>query len=144
MSGKLHSFARQKQQGFTIVEVIVVIVVIVTLAIISVVGYGAWRDGVAEDEVISNLNAASASMKDNQNWSDTGFATFPDGTVFGSSPATSAIFTPNDTITVRYDWGDEDGYCLEGFSSVNTSKIYYVNSYADASDPLLGSCPAEP
>lgn len=110
-----------RQQGFTIIELLVIIVVIGVLAGLTIVGYGTIQRNAADASIESDLR----SMADVQeiyrldNPSTAGFA-YPDG------PADDR-FTPSDenNVVVTLSGG---GYCIYGYKS--------GSSFPDANEPM--------
>lgn len=64
--------------AFTLVELAIVIVVLGILTGIVTVGYGKWRESIAQKEVQSDLQMAAAAMENAKNFSS-GYPT--DGTI---------------------------------------------------------------
>jgi len=62
---------KQKQTGFTVVELIIVIVVIAILVGVTIVGYGAWRKGVAESAMESDISQATSQIESYRQWNNT-------------------------------------------------------------------------
>ncbi len=127
-----------KNQGFTIVEVVIVVIVIGIITAVSVVGFGAWRSSVATKEVQSDLNGVIAGMDGNRNFDEDGYPIFPEGTVFDSN---NSIFKPSDDVTLTYIRGDADSYCIEAQSTTNPAIIYFFNAANGNKEIKQGECP---
>ena len=61
----MHIF--RKQNGFTIIELLVVVAVIAILATVIVVSYGGWRTSINTSVVKSDLTAAATAMENGRN-----------------------------------------------------------------------------
>lgn len=127
--------------AFTVVEMLVVIVVVALLATIGFLGYNGWRDDVASTEVMSDLTSLHSSMDNAKSWSqgeDSGYPALDSWTSFDGSGPTKDIFTPSPGVQVMYVRGDNDNYCIEGFSK-NRENIYY---YLDSTEGAVkkGTC----
>ncbi len=57
-------------KGFSVVELLVAVIVIGILVAVSAVGYGAWRNSVAEAEVKSELKGIASAMEDARTFGD--------------------------------------------------------------------------
>jgi len=120
----------KNKNGFTIVELVIVIVVIGILAAISVIGYGAWRQRIATDEVKSDLGHAISAMEDARNFSDTGYPL--------RIPST---FAASDGVTVAYIDGDSKGNCIQAVSQQYSAVTFYVDTRSGDDKTLQsGSC----
>ena len=105
----------QKNTGFTLVELIVVIVAIAILAGITILGYGTWRQSVAEANVRSDLTQLAAAMNSAKTWSN-GYPVFAADTNFSSDAVAKKVFSPSDDITITYASGDAKAYCVDAIS----------------------------
>lgn len=114
--------------GFTIVEMIVVVTVIAILAGITIIGYGAWQQNIAKDQMKSDLNALRSSMEAARNFSNAYPAALP------------ADFEASKGVTVAYVNGNDTSYCIEA-QSVRTGSLKYYLSSSDKTTPKEGSCP---
>lgn len=123
---------RSTSRAFTIVEIIVVIAVLGILASISVVGYGAWRNRVAESEVKSDLQGAKSAMESARTWNN-GYPTAPTFDGIG------ALFQQSANVTLSYAKGTTTDYCINGVSKGRPSIVYYLNS-AESTEPQKGTC----
>ena len=92
-----------RAKGFTVVELAVVISVIGILATVTTVAYGNWRDGLAEDQVKSDLLQVAASMNTAKN--------FNNG--YPSSIPTS--FKPTPDVVLDMTTTSSGSYCINGF-----------------------------
>lgn len=115
------------KSGFTIIELVVVIVIIGILATLTVVGWSNWRSGLAQKTVKSDLTAAAAAMENAKN--------------FGSGYPTSipASFKPGNDVTITYQSGNAQSYCIDGVSKIIPTVTYFINS-ATGTDPVAGTC----
>ena len=120
---------KRSKSGFSVVEVSVVIVVISILAVLVILGIGAWRNSIATDEVVSDLNNAKAAMESTRNFS----AGYP-----LSLPTT---FTPSKNVQLTYRSGTATAYCIEAIHREKTTIRYYVRATSGMSDvPRTGIC----
>jgi len=120
---------KQKLQylhGFTLVELMIVTVVLAILAGVSVVGYGAWRQSIAQKEVQTDLQTAAVSMASSRNFNDEYPTSIPPS--FKSSP----------NVQLTYTTGSATGYCIEGISTTNSNIKYYISSNGKV--PIAGTC----
>lgn len=119
-----------KRTGFTIVELSVIIVVIGILAAISIVGYGAWRNQLATNQVKNDLTAVSAAMEGARTFNDAGYPlALP--TTFSSSPGVNMVYID----------GTNKGYCIQASSARYPSVAYYVDTRSGTDKtPKSGSC----
>ena len=125
----------QQTRGFTVVELIIVIIVIGILVSITVVGYGAWRRSLAEQELKSDLTGVSAAMTNYRNFND-GFPLAP--TFSGSN----ALFEQSENVELTYVSGNKSTYCINALSRFDSSVRYYTDEKSN--DPKTGSCSASP
>ncbi len=129
--------------AYTIVELAAVIVIIGILAAIAVFSYRGWRDGVAEAEVKSDIINVNIAMKNAKNWSEgagSGFPVFTEGTVFdGSNAAAKKIFTQSQNVTLTYNSGSKDAYCIEAVSKARPSIYLFFDSQVGG-EPKKGTC----
>lgn len=122
-------YTSKTNTGFTIVELIVVVTVIAILAGITIIGYGAWQQNIAKDQMKSDLGALKSSMESGRNFGNTYPSAIP------------ADFEASKGVTTTYKTGDGTSYCIEAQSNKTGSLKYYLNS-ADSTTPKEGSCPA--
>ncbi|PSV45450.1 pilin [Photobacterium sp. GB-36] len=81
----------KKQQGFTLIELMIVVAVIGVLAAIAIPKY---QDYVAKSELGAGL-ATISSLKTNVEAYVVSEGTFPDGTTSGETPADLGAINPN-------------------------------------------------
>lgn len=120
-------FKRNNNPGFTIVELLTIIAVISILASISIVGYGAWRQSIARNEVISDLKNVATAMEDARNWGDVYPTSLPSN------------FTASANVQLTYSSGNTSSYCIRGVSRKHSNIIYHVRN-TNPSNPQTGSC----
>jgi len=117
---------KQKQAGFTIVELLIVIVVIGILAAITIVSYNGITSKAQKTSLISSLSQNNTLIASYQASS-------------GSFPATqsAANLNPGSGVTLTYTpQSSLNGYCLQASGWGNT---YYTTG--NNSQPTAGSCP---
>jgi len=112
--------------GFTLVELTIVIVVIAILAGVSVVGFGAWRQSIAQKEVQTDLQTVAVAMISSRNSTDVYPASIP------------SSFKPSPNVQLTYITGSSTGYCIEGVSKTNSNVKYYISS--NSKTPMAGTC----
>ncbi len=103
-------------RGFTLVELMVSVAVLAILAGVSVVGYGKWRESVAQKEVQSDLQVAASAME--------GVKNFGNGYPSSIPPA----FKGSPNVTVTYISGDDSSYCIRAVSNLYSYVSYYLSS----------------
>lgn len=121
---------KNKQTGFTIVELIVVIVVIAILVGVSTMAYGAWRTSTVKNVVKSDLSGAVAALMDARN--------------FGGKFPTSIPTTFSASEGVQLSGGGSSNgekYCVEGVSAESPGLVLYISSESASAGPQVGSCP---
>lgn len=117
-----------RQSAFTIVELIVVVGVIAILAAVTIFGYGAWRDDIAETQVKNDLAAAATAMESARNFGEGGYpADLP------------ASYQPSDNSTISYTDGSARSFCLDGRSKQTEGVYYFIKSDSKGA-PLKGTC----
>lgn len=119
---KLH---KHNRFGFTIVELLVIIVVIGILSTVGVIGYGAWRQSIAEKEVVSDLKGVASAMESARNWGE------------GYPTSLPSSFVPSENVELSYYSGDAKEYCIDGFSKKYPTITYFVKN---DQDPQAGNC----
>lgn len=126
ISRRLNSF----KKGFTVIEIAVVVTILALLVAVTYVGYGAWRDRVAETEVKSDLKGVYSAMEDARNFGEGYPSSMPSG------------FEGSEGVTLQYIYGHEDDYCIEGQSVEAASVRLYISSESGG-EPQAGPCPAQ-
>ena len=110
----------RRNNGFTIVELIVVIVVIGILTAIVIVGYGAWKSNTIKSAMQSDLKQAASQVDTNTLWSNNSSYTSNDltaGPTFNPSNGTQITF-------LRKSYG----YCLVATNPSVTTTYSYKSS----------------
>ncbi len=125
--------------GFTLVELVVVIAVIAILVGITTVGFGAWRERVAEAEVNSDLLGVKAGMEDARNRTDV-YPTFTGGTEFDGSNSTRSVFIQSANVEMTYESGNATEYCVEAQSAEVASVIMFLDLGSSNKNPQSGTC----
>ena len=117
---------KNKQKGFTIVEVMTVVTIIGVLTGITIFMIRGWRINAAEAEVASDLNGVVSAMESARTFS-TGYpATIP------------STFKASQNVTVTLRSSTATAFCAEAASKVVTTVVYKVSS-ADKT-PKAGTC----
>jgi len=124
----IHFKNKKILEAFTIVELVIVIAVIGILASISVVGYGKWRESIAQKEVQSDLRSAAGAMENARNFGS------------GYPLAIPLTFKASTNVSIVYAFGNPDEFCIEGKSKVVTSVTYFINNQAGKKEPRQGDC----
>ena len=129
--------ASRKATGFTLVELLVIVAVLSILLTVTYIGYGSWRSRAAASEVKSDLIGVAAAMESARNWGS-GYPVLATGTVFDGSAQTGNIFEQSKSVTLTYDKGRTDVFCVSGVSLAQSSAQYYITN--DSNEPREGSC----
>ncbi len=116
----------QYRTGFTLIELVVVIAVVGILALVSVVGYGAWRESVMRKAVQSDLQMAALAMENAKNFSS------------GYPSSVPTTFQASSEVTVTFSSGSDTAFCLNGRSTQNSAIQYYISN--TEKQPIQGSC----
>ncbi len=120
---------KQSILGFSVVEISVVMAVIGILAVMVIIGIGAWRNSIATDEVVSDLNNVKAAMESARNFSS------------GYPLSIPTSFSSSANVQVTYRSGSATAYCIEAQNIKQTSVRYYVRATSGMSDvPRTGIC----
>jgi prepilin-type N-terminal cleavage/methylation domain-containing protein len=119
------------KKGFTIVELLVVIVVMGILAGITVIGYGAWREGSAAKVLKSDLNNVKTAMVSARNFGS-GYPTAP------SFSGSNAIFKPSDDVNLTYVSGSATAFCIKANSTLFPNIIYHISE--SDKEAQVGNC----
>jgi len=120
--------AKQKNAGFTIVELIVVIAVIAVLVSIVILSYNGWRTSVATNSLKSDLGHAASAMESARSF-DNGYPT--------SIPTTFSA-SANNTIALKTN--DPKSFCIDGTTSTSASIKYYIDTTIQSKGPASGTC----
>lgn len=118
---------KNKQKGFTIVEVMTALAVLGILLGITIFSINGWRTNAAKSEVSSDLNGVASAMESARTF----------GTGYPVSIPTTFKASPNVTVTLKSS--TTTTYCAEAASKVVTSVVYKVSS--DNKTPRVGTCP---
>lgn len=98
---------KQHHSGFTLIELMVVVAVLAILTGVSVIGYGKWRESIAQKEVQSDLQMAAAAMESAKNFSSDYPSTLPN--TFSLSP----------NVVVEMTTQPAGKFCINGYSKTN-------------------------
>ena len=126
-------WAKNKQSGFTIVELLIVIVVIGILAAITIVAYNGIQQRAQTATLQSDLEGAAKQLAMDQVTNSAYPATVAaanNGAGLKASPGTSYSYIVNNSITPVY-------YCLAETNTAS-SLTYFVNSTTNT--PQVGGC----
>ncbi len=126
-------WAKNKQSGFTIVELLIVIVVIGILAAITIVAYNGIQQRAQTAALQSDLEGAAKQLAMDQVTNSAYPATVAaanNGAGLKASPGTSYSYIVNNSITPVY-------YCLAETNTAS-SLTYFVNSTTNT--PQVGGC----
>lgn len=122
--------SHQKYRGFTLVEIAIVIVVLGILIGIVTVGYGKWRESIAQKEVQSDLQLAAAAMENAKN--------FRGGYPVGSNAIPGFKGSPNVSVSYK-PGGTQTAFCIDGVSNTDTNIRYFIDS-TQGKTPISGVC----
>ncbi|NCO10441.1 type II secretion system protein [Candidatus Saccharibacteria bacterium] len=125
--------------AFTIVELLAAVVVIGILATVSVVGYGAWQNNIAETQLKSDINGVRAAMDNAKNWGEN-YPQFASGTEFDGTNATSDIFVQSDNSSITYYQAGVGSYCLDAVSVTRTGVYFFYDASATGPEVKHGTC----
>ena len=110
---------RNKQTGFTIVELLIVIVVIAILAAITIVAYTGVQNRAYDTSVQSDLTTFAKKLELEK--VDNGTYPFPSTVAGGFSFSKSAYIADNQGYTLRYCYNSAtDTYVMLGYSKSGT------------------------
>ena len=126
-------------RAFTIVELAVVILVLGILVSLSVFGYGAWRDNVAQTELKNDLNGVYAGMESAKNWGS-GYPALVAGSIFDGNTATKGIFTQSKNVTLTYYEGDGKAYCIDAASLAKPAVVMFMRVENSKQELKQGTC----
>jgi len=120
--------SKQKQPGFTIVELLIVIVVIGILAAITIVAYNGIQARARVSAITSDLISASHALKADQAINTTYPATL-------AAANNGKGITPGSNTTYQYDTTNNGtGFCL---TATNGTTVYHVDN---TNNPGSGAC----
>ncbi len=139
----IKQMTKSQQSGFTLVELGVVIGVIAVLSVITMVGYGAWRQNIDTASAKSDLSGVMGGMEAARSWEDAdGYPVFSENTAIDGTNDTSDIFEQSEGVSLTYRWGDADGYCVDASVSLGAT-TFYVNTF-EKKAIQDGTCPVSP
>jgi prepilin-type N-terminal cleavage/methylation domain-containing protein len=127
------------RSGFTIVELLIVISVIGILTSISIIGYGAWRQSLAEREVRSDLNGVATAMENARNWGE-GYPELEEGSVFSNGSSNAPIFISSENVTLTYAFGDINSFCVDAQNTTKPDVLYFLNVINGHQTIASGDC----
>lgn len=116
------------RSGFTIVELFVVVSVVAILAVITIVGYGAWRQNTINSQLKSDLQGAATAMESARNFGS------------GYPSVIPTTFTASEGTVLVIDWVNDNDFCIQA-SSPSTDATFYIRNTGGT---VEGSCPSEP
>lgn len=119
----------RRNQGFTIIELLVVIVIIALLAAISIAAYSGIQNRATETQVITSIKQASGKILQYQ-------------AIHGIYPASLDDAGVQNETNASYDFRSNNtqgssGWCL---TATNKNISFYTSNTSNA--PMKGSCPA--
>ena len=120
-------------------ELAVVILVLGILVSLSVFGYGAWRDNVAQTELKNDLNGVYAGMESAKNWGS-GYPALVAGSIFDGNTATKGIFTQSKNVTLTYYEGDGKAYCIDAASLAKPAVVMFMRVENSKQELKQGTC----
>lgn len=120
-------WAKQKQAGFTIVELLIVVVLIAILAAITIVSYNGIQNRAKDSAAQS---AATQAAKKLGTFAVTNNEVYPDDLL-----ASGMNFTPSPDVVYEYRVAtDKKSYCL---TTTRQNTAYYIT---DSTAPVKGGC----
>ncbi len=123
---------RVRDNGFTIIEMLIVVAVIAILAAIVVVSFGAWRANINANVVKSDLKAAAATMETTRN--DQG----------GYPSSIPSSFKASDNVVLVLTGSTSATFCITGSYSTSPSTQFYIDNTFATQEPKSGSCATRP
>lgn len=114
----VYSSYMRRTRGYTIIEVIVVTVVIGILAAIIVVGFGAWRQRVADAEVKYELTTAESA----------GLKLIAHLTTKNPATLSATVYQTNPNVTPNYTRRVNGTFCLNGQDVAKPTVQWHVET----------------
>lgn len=118
--------APRKNQGFTIIELILVVVIIAIMATISVFGFSSWRSRTATTELKNALLSVATAMKAEKNVSNGYPATFP------------SSYSNSTSVVLEMASSTPSSYCINAYSKAIPEEQMSISSAYTS--PRSGLC----
>jgi type IV pilus assembly protein PilA len=123
----------QKQDGFTLIELVTVVIIIIILALIAIPIFISQRQKGWDANVQSDLH--NASLAEVVYYHDAGEYTSQINDLF------EAGYKQSSKITLEIVYGSGETFCMEAHHSGNPDRIWFVESGSGNPNPLPGRCP---
>ena len=121
---------RNRQSGFTMVELVVVIAVLSVLISIIYFLIASWRVDAAETQVKNELTQATNAVTNSRNFSGT----------YPTSGGFSTVYEVGPDVTFDYVYrAGDDSFCMEAQSQRVATVRYHVDSRTSTT-PVAGVC----